>query len=316
MNNNIFTNYQKINLKKTSNQVGLTLIITIVSEALLGFIMGLLRLSKNCNTIKGNFIYYSFLAITTLLAIFLPFIILTLTTYPNGQNNPLPFKKNSFAKIITAIVICMGATYIAQIIASILQSVTTLAPPNLPHNFATINIIAEIFAVAIIPGIVEEIVFRGIILGMFRKFGDRFAIFISALLFGLLHMNLIQFIFAFIIGLMFGFITVKLNSLLPAMVAHILNNLLSTLISLHLLNSIEYSSIMLSTTIASIVLIIVISIKDKNSLKIPNDATYPMTFGQKLYITCFSPAMLIFFILVLLTFLGEVITTCFKTIFS
>ena len=73
---------------------------------------------------------------------------------------------------------------------------------------------------------------------------------------------------------------------------------------------------MLSTTIASIVLIIVISIKDKNSLKIPNDATYPMTFGQKLYITCFSPAMLIFFILVLLTFLGEVITTCFKTIFS
>ncbi len=316
MYNNPFTNYQKIDLQKTSNRVGFTLLMTIVAEFILGFGIGLLRISINYNTVKGNFIYHSFLAIITLLALFLPFIILTLITDPKSQNNPLPFKKNSFSKILTAVVICMGFTYIAQIIASILQTVTTLSPPDIPHNSATINIIAEIFSVAIVPGIVEEIVFRGIILGMFRKFGDRFAIFISALLFGTLHMNLVQFVFAFILGLVFGYVVVKLNSLLPSMIAHTLNNLLSTFLSLHLLSATGYSLIMLIATLASIILIIVLSIKDKNSLKVPKDSTYPMTFGKKLYITCFSPAMIIFFILAILTFLGEVITTCLKTIFS
>lgn len=315
MYNHLFI-YPKNELKKTSNRIGLTLLIAFGTNLILSIVLSSLLHFIKHNTVTGLAIYYSFLAIITLLTLFLPFIILTLTTDPTGQNNPLPLKKNSFPKIFTAVIICMGFTYIAQILAAIFQSITSLTPPDLPHDSTPTSIVAEIFTVAIIPGIVEEIIFRGIILGMFRKFGDGFAVFISALLFGISHFNTIQFIFAFIIGLVFGFITVKLNSLLPSIIAHALNNLLATLRSLHLLGAVSYNLISASSLLACMGLIIFISIKDKNIFKLSKTSIYPVRFGEKLKITCCSPAMLIFFIISFLTSLAEVTKSCAKIMLS
>lgn len=80
---------------------------------------------------------------------------------------------------------------------------------------------------AVIPGILEELVFRGWILGALRPFGERRALLLSALLFGLLHGNLTQIPFAFLLGLLFGFLCIKTGSLWPSMLLHVINNGLS-----------------------------------------------------------------------------------------
>ena len=74
--------------------------------------------------------------------------------------------------------------------------------------------------------------FRGVILNSFRKFGDGFAILMSSLLFGFMHGNFVQIPFAFIVGLACGFIVVKTNSIIPAMVLHLLNNGISVIIDI------------------------------------------------------------------------------------
>lgn len=83
--------------------------------------------------------------------------------------------------------------------------------------------------IAIIPALTEEFMFRGVILNSFRKFGDGFAILMSSLLFGFMHGNFVQIPFAFIVGLACGFIVVKTNSIIPAMVLHLLNNGISVI---------------------------------------------------------------------------------------
>lgn len=79
-------------------------------------------------------------------------------------------------------------------------------------------------SVAVIPPLVEEFALRGIVLGALRKYGDAFAIIVSAVLFGVMHGNFEQMPFAFLTGLVLGFITVKSDSLWPAIFVHAWNN--------------------------------------------------------------------------------------------
>ena len=78
--------------------------------------------------------------------------------------------------------------------------------------------------------ILEEVLFRGIILdGFLNRYKPGKAIFWSAMLFGLFHMNPWQFIPAFLIGLLLGYIYLKTRSLIPVIFIHIINNSFSYL---------------------------------------------------------------------------------------
>jgi membrane protease YdiL (CAAX protease family) len=88
-----------------------------------------------------------------------------------------------------------------------------------------------------LPSILEEVAFRGVILAIFLRFYNQpKAILFSALGFGVIHLgNLLsggdlvwimgQVVWAAILGLFYGYVTIKTNSLLPAMILHYLSNL-------------------------------------------------------------------------------------------
>lgn len=79
--------------------------------------------------------------------------------------------------------------------------------------------------------ILEEVLFRGIILdGFLNRYRPGKAIFWSAFLFGLFHLNPWQFIPGFLIGLLLGYIYFKTRSLIPVIFIHVINNSFSYLI--------------------------------------------------------------------------------------
>lgn len=81
-----------------------------------------------------------------------------------------------------------------------------------------------ILALAVIPGIFEELFFRKTIINFSISHGKTFALLFSALLFGLLHMNLSQGLFAFVMGLLFGAIYLYTGDIKLTMFIHFLNN--------------------------------------------------------------------------------------------
>ena len=78
--------------------------------------------------------------------------------------------------------------------------------------------------ITILGPISEELLFRGFLLRMLKPWGKQTAILVSALIFGLFHGNIIQIPFAFLVGLVLGYVTVE-YSILWAIVLHIFNNL-------------------------------------------------------------------------------------------
>lgn len=102
---------------------------------------------------------------------------------------------------------------------------------NLEGYFNTINSkspLSLIFIIVIAP-VIEEILFRGVVLKPLEKYGKLLAIVISSLLFAIYHGNIIQGIYAFICGLLLGFVASE-YSLKYSVILHIFNNLISTII--------------------------------------------------------------------------------------
>lgn len=93
------------------------------------------------------------------------------------------------------------------------------------------NIWLMIIATGIMGPIAEEITFRHFILQPNRKVSDRYAIIISALSFGIMHGNIIQGAYTFILGLFFAKEDLKENNLMPSLIMHMTINTSSVLIS-------------------------------------------------------------------------------------
>ncbi len=90
------------------------------------------------------------------------------------------------------------------------------------------NLMYFILAVLVAP-VIEEIVFRGLILNGLKKYSVSFAILFSSLCFGLLHMNLYQGIPVVGMGIAFGYMYCKTGSLRVPIAMHMFNNLISVL---------------------------------------------------------------------------------------
>ncbi|MDR0943564.1 MAG: CPBP family intramembrane metalloprotease [Ruminococcus sp.] len=68
--------------------------------------------------------------------------------------------------------------------------------------------------------ILEELIFRGIILGALSRYDRTFAIIVSAVMFGATHGNFQQAVYATVMGIVFGAIALRYNSIIPSVIAH------------------------------------------------------------------------------------------------
>lgn len=82
--------------------------------------------------------------------------------------------------------------------------------------------------IALTPGICEEVLFRGFALRPLEKsMGKKGAIIVTALIFSVVHLDLVRLVPTFALGLAFGAMAIQSGSLLPSIVFHVLNNSLA-----------------------------------------------------------------------------------------
>ncbi len=97
------------------------------------------------------------------------------------------------------------------------------------QNTSTYHMALYLVRISVMAPLIEEILIRGIVLKALLPFGSKIAIFVSALMFGLVHGNIGQAVAALVIGIAFGYITVKTKSIYPAIILHAINNLIAGL---------------------------------------------------------------------------------------
>jgi sodium transport system permease protein len=84
---------------------------------------------------------------------------------------------------------------------------------------------ALVLLMAVLPGVCEEIAYRGFVLrGLLKEGGPTTAILTSSLLFAMAHMDPARILPTFFVGAVLGYLSWRSNSLIPAMVLHALYN--------------------------------------------------------------------------------------------
>ena len=89
------------------------------------------------------------------------------------------------------------------------------------------NIFLVIFTHAVLTAVLEEALFRYIPLAYLTPYSKRGAVLFSALFFALAHCNLFQIPYAFIAGVIFAVLDIAFDSVIPSLLIHFVNNLIS-----------------------------------------------------------------------------------------
>ena len=202
-------------------------VLMVVLEAVMQLI---LRYNSAWSSFNGlnPVLFYLIDGIGYLVGIALPVLI-----YFAASHIPLeiglPFHKTGFLKTASCVffgsAVCMLANIPASMVANLEKHFGFSGElPPMPLNDNPWVLAFYGVGIVIIPPLVEEMLFRGMLLQSLRRYGDGFAIFASALAFGLYHGNFIQMVFAFPCGIVMGLVAVRTNSLLPSILIHFLNN--------------------------------------------------------------------------------------------
>lgn len=171
--------------------------------------------------------------------------------------------------------------------------------------------IIAMIGTAIVPAICEEFAMRCCSVQLLRKYGNGFAVLSVSIVFGLLHGNVVQFVFAFLVGLTLGYITVKTESVIPAILVHAINNGMSVVNSIvafaateEAANSVTVGMYLFWLIVGVAATVYLLVKKQLFSPKSNPAATDPnaLTFGQRMGAFFGTPGMVVSFIpLILLT---------------
>lgn len=94
------------------------------------------------------------------------------------------------------------------------------------------NVVLSIITMCILPAIGEELLFRGAVLGAMRRFGDKKAVIISAVVFAFYHFNLAQTWYQLFYGAFLAYVVVKTDNVWYSVALHFCNNLFVQLLAL------------------------------------------------------------------------------------
>jgi membrane protease YdiL (CAAX protease family) len=123
----------------------------------------------------------------------------------------------------------VGAWLGAYWLVSLLMAYSKWIPDIMEQTFD--NILSTplgIFSIAVVGPVVEELLFRRAVTdALLKQYSEQRAIVVSALIFGLFHINPAQIVPAFLMGILFAWIYCRTRSLIPTIVVHILSNSLS-----------------------------------------------------------------------------------------
>ena len=235
-----------IERKKSSKKglaIGFSIILFIILQMFGALLLSMVipALSTRISFISENSLYLMLYCVIFVVSLYLPYLYLKLympkeeSVKKKKELNEEELKlrkqenKESFIEclkyIIISIPIMSTIQYIcAFAIEKIGVNSDIIDSLGMFENTGKLSAVLMFILIAILPAIFEELFIRKGIMGVLKDKGAIFATIVSAIIFATIHLNISQFIFALLVGILFGIVRSKTQKLYPTMILHFLNN--------------------------------------------------------------------------------------------
>ena len=121
--------------------------------------------------------------------------------------------------------ICAALNFVISLLSNLVSNQRDVSSGVLFHDVQ--GFLTAVLTVGVLPAVFEELLFRKCILRSLQKHDELLAVLISALIFGMLHSGITGMSFAFLSGVVLGFVRIYTGRFLAAIAVHLLNNLLA-----------------------------------------------------------------------------------------
>ncbi len=213
-----------VKTRKYAFAIGMGLIIFVFLETVCSFILGIALPSVLNSKLNVNTIMILSTAIISIIAMGITAVFINMYSDYKKEETKLTGKKIFEYTFIGITLIGILQVVLSYIYSKLGMDYNVLESFEVLPGAGILDKVIYFIGIAIVPAIFEELLFRKAILNYSKRFGKLFAVVFSALIFGLIHMNLSQGIFAFILGIIFAIIAIKTNSIKITMLLHFLNN--------------------------------------------------------------------------------------------
>lgn len=183
------------------------------------------------------------ISMATMYLIAFPLFYLLIRRIPKAE--PVERRKWSMASLAVVFLICMAAIYLGNIIGQLLMFLVGLITGHPMTNdlqdlIMNMDLPVTFLFTVIVAPVMEELMYRKLLIDRVRQYGEGVAVILSGILFGLAHGNFYQFFYAFALGAIFAYIYVKSGNIKYTIVFHMMINFIGGIFPMLLLRLMKY----------------------------------------------------------------------------
>lgn len=189
----------------------------------------LLALSGSFGGLMGELIYYLAFFIPILIGFYYSKELQRKREEVKGVSEPpdrlLSFDKVRAVKLAPLVAPSILVIFFTSLTTSVILSFFGITASPVED----VGIIRMLLIHALIPAVLEELLFRYVPLKLIAPYSRKWCIIYSAICFSLIHCSFVQMPYAFVAGFIFILIDVMLGSVWPSIILHFLNNAVSVM---------------------------------------------------------------------------------------
>ena len=222
----------KVDNKKVFNRIGLAIFVSMILVNIIQVVFFGIIGVVNQELLSAPWINYAGIAISFYLIGF-PVFYLMIKNLPEEEK-----RESKTLGVFEVIKICFmsySIVYIVNFLTNILMMLIAVIKGSevtnpLVNMLEGSNWIWSLIFAGILSPIIEEMMFRGVMLNKLRRYGDKVAIITTAILFGLFHANFSQFFYAVALGMIFAYVALKTGTIKYSIIIHIVVNIMGGVI--------------------------------------------------------------------------------------
>lgn len=225
-------NYSYTETRKVFSRLGFALTFSLLSVNIVQIIVAGIMVTIDPNLLLTDWANFFLIAISFYLVGFplVYFMVRRLPTSPPKEQCSLTFwQLIEFGLMSYAVMVLLN--YLTTLLISFLELLKSQSIINpIQQVVSTGSPWLSLLCIVLISPVIEEILFRKILLDRVRPYGDKIAIAFTAIAFGFYHGNLSQFFYATALGGILAYIVLKTNRLQYSIGIHIFVNAMGSLI--------------------------------------------------------------------------------------
>lgn len=153
-----------------------------------------------------------------------------------------------FGTLAVIFLVCVSMVYIGNMLGTALMVIMNQITGKQMVN--TVQVLVEtanpfviFLATIIVAPVMEELMYRKLLIDRTIPYGEGSSILISGLLFGLAHGNFYQFFYAFALGIIFAYVYVRSGNVIYTIILHMMINVMGSIVPMYMLRMTESQSL-------------------------------------------------------------------------